>query len=261
MFRLTRFAGVARCEWTDELPAPPQVFRRNSDAGYMAIRHRWPQDEAGMQGVPKRAWPDEQPEASEIPRLERALKRCVGKCESERFVLATALLGASDPRGVDLYRAGDDPDSLCALGQCYQFGTGVDQDDDKAVEYYRRAADAGHPHALYSLGALYYVGDGALQEDETQAVKYFARAAAALHPAACYLLGDCILEGTAGLEPDRDAALRWLVAAGDRGHRGARSRVFALVNPQSCVDADQDWDRQFTDASRQTLRRRKTQQK
>ena len=44
------------------------------------------------------------------------------------------------------------------------------------------------------------------------------------------MLGDVYLEGLA-VPRDEDAALRWFVFAGDRGHRGARSRAFALTQP------------------------------
>lgn len=222
-----------------------------------------------MQGIPKRSWPDVQPEAAEIPALHEALDLCLkagekrANCRAERFVLATAWLCAD--RYAEALRAygedDEDADSLCAMGQCYQYGTGVSQDDVLAVEYYRKAASMGHPQALYALGALYYVGDGDLEEDESEAVRHFALAAAQGHASAMYMLGDSLLDGIAGLQPDSDAAVRWLIAAGDKGHRGARSRVFALLAPRDDASPRQ-WDEKgFTDASRQTLRRRKTEQK
>ena len=112
---------------------------------------------------------------------------------------------------------------------------------------------------------MYYVGGDTVNEDEQKAVYLFAAAAGQRHAAAMYMLGDCLLEGTV-LGVDRAAALRWLVAAGDEGkyfyvmllrsllptalgHRGARSRVFALTDPTL-----QTRDDRFTDASRQSLR-------
>lgn len=242
-----------------ELPDAPKVFAESTDKSYAALRRRWPSDSAGPESIPKRSWPETQPEESEIPGLRAALAACQSSgadCVAERFVLATALLGspATCTEAVSLYKVGSDSDSLCALGQCYQYGTAGIQDDFLAVAYYRRAAAEGHAQAHYALGSLYYVGDGALEEDETAAVRHFAIAAKAQHPAAMYLLGDCILEGAGGLEVDSQVAVAWLVAAGDKGHRGARSRVFALLDPAAEASP------RFTDASRQTIRRRKTQQ-
>jgi len=48
------------------------------------------------------------------------------------------------------------------------------------------------------------------------------------HPAACYMLGDCLLDGC-GVDFDRGLALGWLVRAVELGHRGARSRVMAVL--------------------------------
>lgn len=258
---LTTFCYDAKLD----LPEPPHVLSSPKEGTYVHMRQRWPTDQAGMQGIPKRSWPEIQPEEDEIPALRRTLVACYARkpkptCDAERFVLATALLGCTSPsqqaEALSLYEEGLDSDSLCALGQCYQYGMGTEQNDDRAVTYYRRAASAGHAHAHYTLGALYYIGDGAVEEDEAEAVRHFAIAAELGHPAAMYMLGDCILDGAAGLAPDQDAAIRWLVAAGDRGHRGARSRVFALLEPRSMYDNESDAsDPRFTDASRQSLRR------
>ena len=61
------------------------------------------------------------------------------------------------------------------------------------------------------------------------------------------MLGDCLLDGE-GVEMDRGAALEWLIRSADLGHRGARSRVMAVLEKQD----GEDYGR-FTDASRQTL--------
>ena len=63
--------------------------------------------------------------------------------------------------------------------------------------------------------------------------------------------GDCLLDGT-GVDVDRAAALEWLVRAAELGHRGARSRVMAVLEKRE----GQDYDG-FTDASRQTLAARR----
>src|SRR5438105_3879960 len=54
-----------------------------------------------------------------------------------------------------------------AIGDMYNKGDGVARDLDQAALYYRRAADAGEPIPMYSLGCLH--ADGRLLEDETRA--------------------------------------------------------------------------------------------
>jgi TPR repeat protein len=103
-----------------------------------------------------------------------------------------------------------------------------------------------HAQALYELGVALYTGEGAA-EDEAAAAKMFRRAADTGQPAAAYMLGDCLLDGV-GVVRDRAEALEWLVTAAELGHRGARSRVLALLEMQEGDDYGK-----FTDASRQTL--------
>ena len=70
------------------------------------------------------------------------------------------------------------------------------------------------------------------------------------------MFGDCLLEGV-GLGRDRARALGALRRAGELGHRGARSRLLALLDPPSFAQGlspDQS-GHQFSDASRQSYRR------
>lgn len=63
------------------------------------------------------------------------------------------------------------------------------------------------------------------------------------------MLGDCLLDGV-GIERNRSEALEWLIASAELGHRGARSRVLAVLemDPNKCEDYHG-----FTDSSRQSL--------
>ncbi|KAJ1460319.1 hypothetical protein M885DRAFT_433978 [Pelagophyceae sp. CCMP2097] len=224
------------------------------------MQRRWPSDAEGLKGVPKRSWPDVQPEASEIPLLKAALEACVNEkgvagCDDVLFTLATACVGDKDSAetGLQLYYEAakrGHADSMCALGQCHELGFGVKANDKLAFRWYEQAAvKHEHANAMYELGVLYFIGDS-VEEDERQAVELFLAAAKQGHAGAMYLLGDCLLEGAGGIAKDKDKALRWLIHAGDAGHRGARSRVFALTDPVAHPETSH-----FTDASRQSLRK------
>jgi TPR repeat protein len=65
----------------------------------------------------------------------------------------------------------------------YYHGRGVEQDDQQAVEWFRRAADKGLPRAQYNLGVTYRDGRG-VEQDYQQAVEWFRRAADQGHPPA-----------------------------------------------------------------------------
>ena len=239
----------------DDAPPPP-VYRRQS-LEHVQLGERWPRDTAGMVGIPKRAWPERQPEVEEVPALRELLRACEAKgetCSAERFVLATALIGSRDDQaeGAALYAvdANNDADAACALGICYQSGTGVDIDETRALQLFREAvAKTNHAQSHYEIGAMAYVGQG-MDEDEAVAFEHWAKAAAQGHPAAAFMLGDVYLEGLA-VPKDADRALRWFVFAGDRGHRGARSRAFALTQPETTDE--ETMSGRYTDGSRMSI--------
>lgn len=58
----------------------------------------------------------------------------------------------------------------------HAIGMDVELDDDIAVEWLQRAAEAGHSLAQNNLGARYYTGDG-VDQDLKQAYRYFYKAA------------------------------------------------------------------------------------
>ena len=234
---------------------PPPVYRRQS-LEHVQLGERWPRDTAGMVGIPKRAWPERQPEVEEVPALRELLRACEAKgdqCSAERFVLATALIGSRDDQaeGAALYAVdANDADAACALGICYQSGTGVDIDEARALQLFREAvAKTNHAQSHYEIGAMAYVGQG-MDEDEAVAFEHWAKAAAQGHPAAAFMLGDVYLEGLA-VPKDADRALRWFVFAGDRGHRGARSRAFALTQPETTDE--ETMSGRYTDGSRMSI--------
>src|SRR6185312_572564 len=51
------------------------------------------------------------------------------------------------------------------LGVCYEYGTGVEKDEQKAVELYKKAAEQGDAGAQCNLANGYYNGTG-VEKDE-----------------------------------------------------------------------------------------------
>lgn len=121
------------------------------------------------------------------------------------------------------------PDAMCFYGMCLNDGRGnLESNPSYATSWFQLAADKyNHTQSMYELGVAFYTGEG-VTEDEEMAVNYFRKAAENGHAGAAYMLGDCLLDGI-GVKRDRAEALDWLVTSAELGHRGARSRVLAVL--------------------------------
>ena len=211
--------------------------------------------------TPSRSWPDNVPSDDDISWLRSDLSFC-GRmktqdeyCKRLAFRVASYLVvqfdNESQLRGMKMLSdlaEQEFADAQCYLGMKLNDGYArIPPDSVKAVGWFKKAVDQGHPQGIYELAVAYYTGDG-VDEDETRAVALFRAAAEKNVPAAAYMLGDCLLDGV-GVAVDRAQALEWLLRASELGHRGARSRVLAQLE----IDDSCDYG-EFTDRSRQSLK-------
>lgn len=84
-------------------------------------------------------------------------------------------------------RVSEHGDARVALGDCYYYGIGIDQDKAMAIQWYRKALEWNKLHydsysssngrAEFRLGEICYNGDGIVQ-DKNKARKWFRKAAA-----------------------------------------------------------------------------------
>ena len=63
-----------------------------------------------------------------------------------------------------------------AIGDCYLYGAGVEEDDEKAEAWFRKAAEQGNAVGQCRLGNCYLSGIG-VEEDAAQAVEWYRKAA------------------------------------------------------------------------------------
>jgi TPR repeat protein len=207
------------------------------------------------------AWPAHVPVDHEVPSLEmdygfcqRSLQKKSRYCDDLQFQLAAYKLRHDDPEirrdGFKLVKQLAEKghgDGMCMYGIVLNEGKVVEADPTQATVWWQRAVDMHrHVQSTYELAVAFFTGEGVVENEEL-AVIYFEKAATMGHAGAAYMLGDCLLDGV-GTPRDRAEALEWLVAAGELGHRGARSRVLAVLELEDGADYGR-----FTDASRQTL--------
>ncbi len=97
------------------------------------------------------------------------------------------------------------------------------QNDYRALELYREAAELGHAEAIYRVGCFHEQGRGGLKKDDVVAVEHYRDAAELGCAAAQAVLGRrCEFgQGTLKKKDDVEAA-RWYKAAADQGDAAAQ---------------------------------------
>lgn len=125
-------------------------------------------------------------------------------CAMVALIAASPVL-AGVKEGVEAWMAGDypkavaewkgpaaagDPDAQFNLGQAYKLGRGVPTDNAAALDWYRKAATAGHEQAQATLGLQLFQGG---QRDE--AMTWLKKASDQGEPRAQYVVGTAYFNG------------------------------------------------------------------
>jgi TPR repeat protein len=212
------------------------------------IRERWIKDEENWRKLPARAWPEVQPDADDVPRLQSLCdKLCsspssggspqdMSACHDVTFHLATALLfnNLNVEKGLAMFESlaeKGDVRGTTAAGICYVEGLGVTYDEEKGSRFIQHAADKDFLQGIYELGVLHYNGNATPYVDENmqKAFRLFELAASRQHTSGLYMTADMLLTGEGCGEKDEARAIRLLYEAGERGHRNARATLWALL--------------------------------
>jgi hypothetical protein len=116
--------------------------------------------------------------------------------------------------------APSDPVALTAAADRALEGVGAPQDDAKAFELYRRAAELGHAPAQFKLGFMHAAGRGTPQNDAA-AAEWYRKAVAQNYIPAMTNLGVMYMEGR-GVTRDPALARMLLARAAEAGDKRAR---------------------------------------
>lgn len=98
--------------------------------------------------------------------------------------------------------------SQYAVARAYELGKRVKSDNDKAIEWYAKAADQGHLEAAYRLGLIYYKGVGGFDIDLKKAFYYISMAAEGGHKRSQAHLAQMYEDGD-GVEADEVLSDYW----------------------------------------------------
>lgn len=117
-------------------------------------------------------------------------------------------------------------DAIHWMFVAYANGLGVEQDEDKALEYLKILAEYGYPDMQCELGKWYETVDWGTRKEEMnrEAVKWFAKAAELGNVEAMYYLGECYRDGS-GVDEDQKKAVEWFTKAAKQGHEEAKAEL------------------------------------
>lgn len=144
--------------------------------------------------------------------------------------------GAFCPQNYDsaafmLRRLPNDGQALFMLAQYYETGTGVEKDSLLAMNYFRRAGEAGNGDGYSFLGNYYRCGLSGIQPDSLQAFNTYLLAAGAPEQVANGMtdVAECYLEGI-GTRIDTAKAIYYLRDAIEAGSSKAASLLADMYN-------------------------------
>ncbi len=115
-----------------------------------------------------------------------------------------------------------DAQAMYDLGFRYEKGRGTDEDEDLALEWYRKSAEQGVAKAQYKVG-IFYLRGIAVDEDPDQAKITLQKSADQGFAPAQYQLGKLYAAPDGGR--DYQMAITWLQKARDNGYEPATTEL------------------------------------
>ncbi|MBL0942123.1 MAG: SEL1-like repeat protein, partial [Alphaproteobacteria bacterium] len=175
-----------------------------------------------------------------IPYFEKSAKQ--GYLPASEEVGILYFKEKKSPLGVKRFLEG--PSSMGSaranyyLGKLYaQGGRGIPQDNRKAIEFYKKAANQGFARALYVLGLCYHHGYLGTFPNPVQAFNYYKLAADQSHKKAYVNVGFCYSTGT-GITQDHNQAFFWFKRAADQGIAAGQCNVGLCYELGNGVEKD-----------------------
>jgi hypothetical protein len=181
--------------------------------------------------TPQPAAPAGAPIAPEAPSPDNGNEHAAQAPDSTTFAgLSLPDLRAAAERG--------DPAAQTQLGLRYRKGQGVAEDNQQAVEWYRKAAEQKYPDAQAYLGFMYMTGRG-VKKDFAEAARYSRMAAEQNNTTGQLNLGLLYLSGR-GVPLNKIEGYRWLKKASAEDQTAAQrlAEVKRSMTPAELAQAE-----------------------
>ncbi|MFW6077740.1 MAG: tetratricopeptide repeat protein, partial [Hyphomicrobiales bacterium] len=151
----------------------------------------------------------------------------LGRADSERSAAVDVTLPAEiGPHSLRLAALGGDAIAQYVVAGRYLEGEAVTRDEDKAAQWYERAARQGLAAAQYRLGSMYEHGRG-MPLDPREAVAWYEQAAEGGNINAMHNLA-VLHTGARSVRRNYDVAANWFQKAAERGLRDSQFNLAVL---------------------------------
>ena len=131
----------------------------------------------------------------------------------------------------------DDGKGMFCVGWFYETGNGgVQEDFQRAIEYYIKSADSGYLPAQIVLGQCYAAGN-IINKDLPKSVSWYRRAAEQGELRAQNIMGVCATCGI-GLEKNTSLAVSWFMSSARQGNSDAQKNLAQMYEYGIGVELD-----------------------
>lgn len=182
-----------------------------------------------------------------LQNIQRYHQQCRPLTRKKKHQLKTVINNVLQPAGEE-----GNQDAIYWMFFAYSYGLGVEQDEEKAIEYLKILAEYGYPDMQCELGKEYATIDWScithdeeeLENKEHEAFKWFAKSAEQGNVEAMFYLGECYRNGK-GVDEDYKKAFEWFAKAAEQDYEEAMTEL-AFFYERGCVvekdlDAAAEW--------------------
>ena len=120
-----------------------------------------------------------------------------------------------------------DIEAQSMLGVMYYNGLGVTENNKRAYELFKKAAEQGNADARFNLGNMYLYSPTLpveVEDRDVEAARWFFTASQQGHADAQYHLGLLLMTGS-GVRQDPEEAYTWIKKAAEQGHPEAQNFI------------------------------------
>lgn len=140
---------------------------------------------------------------------------------------AKYLLEAAQQPNVDASAQSSQALAQYFVARMYEEGDGLERSHEKAMQFLQMAAMGGCSPAQFDLGSLYNSGMGGVAKDKAVACQWFEKAADHGHPRAMFNTGYCYQLGAGGRK-DSETAIHYYTLAAEAGLAPAQHNLGML---------------------------------